>query len=87
MTSCPGWYLSPMQTVDGPAGELTLQINGEARRVPAPASVQALLAYLGLDARAVVVEVNQEIIRRPRLADTPLADGDSIEIVHFVGGG
>lgn len=67
--------------------EWTLQINGEPRRVPAPISAQGLLEHLGLDARAVVVEVNQDIIRRPRLSATPLADGDRIEIVHFVGGG
>jgi thiamine biosynthesis protein ThiS len=33
------------------------------------------------------VELNREIVRRPRLADTPLTEGDSIELVHFVGGG
>jgi len=35
----------------------------------------------------VVVEHNRVIIRRPALASTPLADGDVVEIVHFVGGG
>jgi thiamine biosynthesis protein ThiS len=35
----------------------------------------------------VVVELNRQIVRRPRLAETPLAEGDAIELVHFVGGG
>jgi thiamine biosynthesis protein ThiS len=34
-----------------------------------------------------VVELNREIVRRPRLGQTAVADGDAIELVHFVGGG
>ena len=67
--------------------ELALTINGEARSVPGPATLADLLTHLGLDPRTVVVELNREIVRRPRLAETPLTDGDAIELVHFVGGG
>jgi thiamine biosynthesis protein ThiS len=42
---------------------------------------------LGLDARTVVVELNRQIVRRPHLGDTALATGDTVELVHFVGGG
>jgi thiamine biosynthesis protein ThiS len=35
----------------------------------------------------VVVELNREIVRRARLAEVTLRDGDSVELVHFVGGG
>jgi thiamine biosynthesis protein ThiS len=66
---------------------LAVTINGEARRVPGPATLLDLLGHLGLDPRSVVVELNREIVRRPRLAETRLADGDAIELVHFVGGG
>ena len=52
-----------------------------------PASLLDLLAHLGLDPRTVVVERNREIVRRTRLGHTALADGDAIELVHFVGGG
>jgi sulfur carrier protein len=62
-------------------------VNGEPRAVPAPASLLDLLTHLGLDPRMVVVEHNREIVRRPRLADTTLTDGDVVEVVHFVGGG
>ena len=68
-------------------GELTLVINGEPRRVPGPASLLELLAHLGLDPRTVVVERNREIVRRPRLGETMVEEGDAIELVHFVGGG
>jgi sulfur carrier protein len=67
--------------------KLHIVVNGEPRQVPGPATVADLLRHLNLDARTVVVELNQQILRRPRLDDTPLAEGDSIELVHFVGGG
>jgi thiamine biosynthesis protein ThiS len=67
--------------------ELALTINGEARRVPGPATIAALLSHLGLDPRTVVVELNREIVRRPRLGEVELKNGDVIELVHFVGGG
>lgn len=62
-------------------------VNGEPREVPAGASLLALLAELGLDPRAVVVEHNRRIVRRPALAQVAVAPGDAIELVHFVGGG
>ena len=67
--------------------DLQIVVNGEDRRLPAPATLLDLLAHLGLDARTVVVELNREIVRRPRLGETPLAEGDAVELVHFVGGG
>ena len=67
--------------------ELAVTINGEVRRVPGPMTLLELLELLGLDPRTVVVERNREIVRRVRLGETMVADGDSIELVHFVGGG
>jgi len=67
--------------------DLAVIVNGEPRRIPGPATLLELLGHLGLDPRAVVVELNREIVRRPRLGETALAQGDSIELVHFVGGG
>ena len=45
-----------------------------------------LLTGLELDPRTVVVELNREIVRRPALESTTVRDGDTIELVHFVGG-
>jgi thiamine biosynthesis protein ThiS len=67
--------------------DLTVVVNGDERRVPGPATLLDLLRHLGLDPRTVVVERNREIVRRPQLGDTTLAEGDAIEVVHFVGGG
>ena len=67
--------------------DLSITLNGTPRTVPGPITLAGLLEHLGLDPRAVVVERNRAIVRRPSLADTPVAEGDVIELVHFVGGG
>ena len=66
---------------------MTVVVNGEPRKLTGPATVADLLARLGLDPRMVVVELNREIIRRPRVSEVSLKDGDAVELVHFVGGG
>jgi len=67
--------------------DLRIIVNGADRQVPAPATLADLLDHLSLDPRQVVVELNREIVRRARLTEVTLADGDSVELVHFVGGG
>ncbi len=67
--------------------QLQLTVNGDQRSVPGPATLTDLLTHLKLDPRMVVVELNREIVRRQFLAERQLKDGDSIELVHFVGGG
>jgi thiazole synthase len=67
--------------------DLAITVNGEPRRVPAPATLADLLRHLNLDPRTIVVEHNRRIVRRPQLHETALAEGDSVELVHFVGGG
>lgn len=66
---------------------MLLTINGAPRPIHSAATVAELLSELELDPRAVVVELNRIIIRRPELAETRVNDGDVVEIVHFVGGG
>ena len=62
-------------------------INGEHRHVTPGATLLELLQELELDPRAVVVEHNRKIVRRAGLADVTVAEGDAVELVHFVGGG
>jgi thiamine biosynthesis protein ThiS len=63
-------------------------VNGEERTVAAGSTLGDLLRELAVNANAVVVEHNREIVRdRSRLDSMVLATGDSVEIVHFVGGG
>jgi sulfur carrier protein len=65
---------------------LKMTINGEDREVAA-ATVFALLAELGLKPGATVVERNHEIVDRAAYRETPLAEGDVLELVRLVGGG
>ena len=58
--------------------------NGKPRELKAGTNIQELLDQLRLQ---VVVEHNQQIIPRQRLAETVLNDADVIEVIHFVGGG
>jgi thiamine biosynthesis protein ThiS len=66
---------------------VALVVNGESRAVPEGTTLAGLLAQLGLDPRAVVVEHNRRIVRRDALSAVPLASGDAVELIHFVGGG
>ncbi len=64
-----------------------LTVNGEDRVFEALTDVAGLVAALGLNPRKVAVERNLAIVPRSAYGSTPLADGDRIEIVHFIGGG
>ena len=66
---------------------IRVQVNGKEREVPAGLTVQGLLETLGLEPRLVVVERNREIIQRARYDEVNVGEGDSLELVHFVGGG
>lgn len=66
--------------------ELSLTINGEPRRA-APGSIADIVRSLDLDPAKVAVERNGDIVPRSTLAAVAIAEGDTLEIVHFVGGG
>ena len=65
---------------------LSLTVNGELRRTAA-ATVADLVTELKLAPEKVAVERNGAIVPRSTLREAALADGDVLEIVHFVGGG
>ena len=80
--------LAPTAAAKAPDAVVTIIVNGERRTIPAGSTIESLLASLDLDPRLVVVEHNREILReRDTLAARRIADGDVLEIVHFVGGG
>jgi len=66
---------------------MKLKINGEEREIADGLTVTALLEELKIRPARVVVERNREIVAREAYGITRLADGDNLEIVHFVGGG
>ena len=66
---------------------MRLTVNGETREAPQGATLQDLLASLGIDGRRVAVERNREIAPKSLWSQIVLAEGDQLEIVQFVGGG
>jgi thiamine biosynthesis protein ThiS len=66
---------------------MTVTINGDSREIPDGLSVAGLIEHLGLVGGRVAVERNREVLSRDAWRDTQLAAGDTLEIVHFVGGG
>ncbi len=66
---------------------ITLSVNGESRAIVPGVTLAALLDELSLSGKRVAVEKNGEIVPRSRYPETPLAEGDQLEIVVAVGGG
>jgi sulfur carrier protein len=71
---------------------MKVHINGEERTFPdvtppAPFTLASLITALDMKSDRVAVELNRDIVPRDRWPQTPLQDGDRLEIVHFVGGG
>jgi len=64
-----------------------VRLNGTEREIPAGLSVHELLEHLDLVPATVVVELNKNILRRESYPSVSVAEGDELELVHFVGGG
>jgi thiamine biosynthesis protein ThiS len=66
---------------------MKIRVNGEDKQIAEGLSVARLLDELQIRSGRVVVELNRDIVRREAQGSTLLKEGDSLEIVHFVGGG
>ena len=66
---------------------MKIRVNGEDKEIAVGLSVARLLEELQIRAGRVVVELNRDIVPRETHGATLLKEGDTLEIVHFVGGG
>ena len=66
---------------------IAVRLNGDDREVDAGMTVLELLESLDLEPGLVVVERNREILDRERYGEVEVEAGDTLELVHFVGGG
>ncbi len=66
---------------------MDITVNGNAQTLDAGATVADLVNILGLGDKRIAVELNMEIVPRSQHALTDLAHGDSLEVVHAIGGG
>jgi thiamine biosynthesis protein ThiS len=65
---------------------MNLTINGQPQLLSAE-TLGAPIETLGMKPDRVAIELNREIVPREQWPQTPLHDGDRLEIVHFIGGG
>lgn len=66
---------------------MQITLNGEPYTLEGPATLAVLLERLAIHPQSVAVEHNYDIVKRDRLAETPLAEGDTVEVVRMIGGG
>ena len=66
---------------------MQITVNGKKETIDNPKTLFELIQQKGLNKDKIVVERNLEIIPRENLDRVKLSQGDSIEIVSFVGGG
>lgn len=66
---------------------MRITVNGKPREVEGAHTVLEFLQAHDVNPRLVAVEHNGEIVRRERFGDAQLHDGDTLEIIHMVGGG
>ena len=66
---------------------MELTVNGKPRQVQGPRTLKEFLEANGVNPNLVAVEHNGEIIKRERFDAVALGEGDTLEIIHMVGGG
>jgi thiazole synthase len=66
---------------------IDITVNGQSKRLEQPLSIGQLLDQLGLDRHKIAVEVNEQVVPRPRHGEYVLQPGDTVEVVTLVGGG
>jgi thiamine biosynthesis protein ThiS len=67
--------------------KIVITINGEPEKIVEGLSIAQLLEGLNIRPGRVVIELNREIVSRETYGSAILKEGDTLEIVHFVGGG
>ena len=66
---------------------MKVTVNGAERNVPDGFTLGQLVRELGLEKNPIAIELNLQVVPRARHGETPLAEGDRLEIVTLVGGG
>ncbi|MCP3028562.1 sulfur carrier protein ThiS [Halobacillus sp. A5] len=67
---------------------MNILVNGRTLDFPnEKATIAELLESYQIQKKIAVVEHNKQIVKKTDYEHTKLADGDHVEIVHFVGGG
>ncbi len=66
---------------------MKMVVNGKAVVCRDRLTIQDLLMEMGLVPGTVIVERNAGFVQRSEFQTTMVSDGDSLELIQFVGGG
>lgn len=66
---------------------INITLNGESHQIDQKLDIDELIDLFALPRDRVAIEVNENVIRRADWSSTVVNDGDTFEVVHFVGGG
>ncbi len=67
--------------------KIKIKVNGKVRTIQDKTNLSKLVKILKIPIKKVAIELNQEIIDKKKLNKIMLRNKDSVEIVHFIGGG
>jgi thiamine biosynthesis protein ThiS len=67
--------------------KMTVTMNGQPQSLPEEMRLAEAVSRFFPDSGPLVVERNGRFVRPGEWAETPLADGDVLEMIQFVGGG
>ncbi|RMF97011.1 MAG: sulfur carrier protein ThiS [Candidatus Schekmanbacteria bacterium] len=66
---------------------MKIKVNGKEKELEEEITIKKLIDLLGLADRPLAVELNKEVVKKENHNSVRLKDGDTVEIIHFVGGG
>lgn len=66
---------------------MKLTINGKEKDFEKGLTIRQLIENVGLADKPFAVELNKEVVKKENHNSVILRDGDTLEIIHFVGGG
>jgi sulfur carrier protein len=66
---------------------MNITVNGEIKEINGCKNVEQLVTSLFEKNEGIIVELNEEIIKRNHWKEQPLQEGDSLQLIQFIGGG
>ena len=67
--------------------KIKINVNGKVNLIIEKTSLFNLINNLKIPIKKVAIELNQEIMDKKKLSRKIIKKNDTIEIVHFIGGG
>jgi thiamine biosynthesis protein ThiS len=66
---------------------IDIKLNGEIKKIETEVTLDRLLDLFSLPRQRVAIELNRSVVRRNDWPEITINNGDTIEVIHFVGGG